>query len=230
MRIGDDLQQRTLDIDHILDAVARMTHAERLEDKTALGQISVEEDPFRVLIATILSARTKDETTLAASDRLFAKYPNVQSLARAKADSVRKMIKPVGFYKTKAPRIIQVAKLLIKMHNGKVPESLEELLELPGVGRKTANCVLVYGFRKPAIPVDTHVHRISNRLGLCETKTPEETEIELMRKVDSKFWLDINELFVRFGQEVCRPIGPKCDICLLNKVCKYAKEIAKLRD
>ncbi|MCS4537729.1 MAG: endonuclease III [Thaumarchaeota archaeon] len=224
------MQQRTLDIDHILDAVARMTHAERLEDKTALGQISVEEDPFRVLIATILSARTKDETTLAASDRLFAKYPNVQSLARAKADSVRKMIKPVGFYKTKAPRIIQVAKLLIKMHNGKVPESLEELLELPGVGRKTANCVLVYGFRKPAIPVDTHVHRISNRLGLCETKTPEETEIELMRKVDSKFWLDINELFVRFGQEVCRPIGPKCDICLLNKVCKYAKEIAKLRD
>src|SRR3970040_3192365 len=146
IRIGDELEQRTLYIDHILDAVAKMVHTERLEDKTALGQISVKEDPFRVLIATILSARTKDETTLAASDRLFAKYPNVQSLARAKADSVRKMIKPVGFYKTKAPRIIQVAKILIKVHNGKVPESLEELLELPGVGRKTANCVLVYGF------------------------------------------------------------------------------------
>jgi len=229
MRIGDDLERRTLDIDHILDRVARMIHVERLEDKTALGQISVQEDPFRVLIATILSARTKDETTLAASDRLFAKYPNVQSLATAKADSVRKMIKPVGFYKTKAPRIIQVAKLLIKVHNGKVPESLEELLELPGVGRKTANCVLVYGFRKPAIPVDTHVHRISNRLGLCETKTPEETEIELMRKVDSKFWLDINELFVRFGQEVCRPIGPKCNVCSLNKECKYAIGNAKQR-
>jgi len=216
------LEQSSLAINHTLDAVAKMTHSERLEDKTALGQISLEEDPFRVLIATILSARTKDETTLAASDRLFARYPNVKSLAKAKAVSVRKLIKPVGFYKTKAPRIIQVAQLLIKMHNGKVPESLEELLELPGVGRKTANCVLVYGFGKPAIPVDTHVHRISNRLGLCETRTPEETEVELMRKVNSKFWLDINELFVRFGQEVCRPIGPKCNVCLLNKECKYA--------
>jgi len=216
------LEQRLSDVDHILDAVARMIHVERLEDKTALGQISLEEDPFRVLIATILSARTKDETTLAATDRLFAKYPNMESLAKAKADSVRKLIKPVGFYKTKASRIIEVAELLIRIHHGKVPELLEELLELPGVGRKTANCVLVYGFRKPAIPVDTHVHRISNRLGLAETKTPEETEIELMRKVDSKLWLDINELFVRFGQEVCRPIGPKCNICLLNEECKYA--------
>ena len=221
------MEQRLSDVDRILDSVAEMLHAERLEDKTALGQISLEEDPFRVLIATILSARTKDETTLAASDRLFARYPNVETLAKAKADSVRKLIKPVGFYKTKASRIIDVAGLLIRMHHGRVPESLEELLELPGVGRKTANCVLVYGFRKPAIPVDTHVHRISNRLGLVETKTPEKTEIELMRKVDSKFWLDINELFVRFGQEVCRPIGPKCNICLLNKECKYASEKAR---
>ena len=216
------MEQGSFDIDRILHAVARMIHMERLEDKTTLGQISVKEDPFRVLIATILSARTRDETTLAASHRLFAKYPNVQSLARAKADSVRKLIKPVGFYNTKASRIIEAANLLIRKHGGKVPESLEELLGLPGVGRKTANCVLVYGFRKPAIPVDTHVHRISNRLGLCETKTPEETEIELMRTVNSKFWLDINELFVRFGQEVCRPIGPKCSVCLLNKECKYA--------
>ena len=221
------LEQQLSDVDRIFDAVARMIRVERLEDKTALGQISLEEDPFRVLIATILSARTKDETTLAATDRLFAKYPNMESLAKAKADSVRKLIKPVGFYKTKASRIIEVAELLIRIHHGKVPESLEELLELPGVGRKTANCVLVYGFRKPAIPVDTHVHRISNRLGLVETKTPEETEIELMRKVDSKLWLDINELFVRFGQEVCRPIGPKCNICLLNEECKYANGSAR---
>ncbi len=161
---------------HILDTMARMTHSERIEDKTALGQISAEEDTFRVLIATILSARTKDETTLAASDRLFSRYPDVKSLAGARVGEIRKLIRPVGFYKTKAPRIRQVAKILVTKYRGSVPESMEELLELPGVGRKTANCVLVYGFRKPAIPVDTHVHRISNRLGLVATKIPEETE------------------------------------------------------
>lgn len=219
--------EQSIRLDHVLDAIAKMVHAERIEDKTALGQISIEEDPFQVLIATILSARTKDETTLAASERLFAKYPNIHALAKAKVADVRKLIKPVGFYKTKAPRIIEVAKLLIKKHNGKVPDSLQELLELPGVGRKTANCVLVYGYGKPAIPVDTHVHRISNRLALVSTKTPEETETELMQKVDSRLWLDINELFVRFGQEVCKPIGPKCDVCLMNKECKYAREFAR---
>lgn len=209
-------------MDYILDAVADMINAKRIEDKTALGQISVEEDPFRVLIATILSARTKDETTLAATDRLFPKYPNPKSLARANVRELRKLIKPVGFYKTKADRIKQVAKILLERYRGIVPDSMEALLELPGVGRKTANCVLVYAYRKPAIPVDTHVHRISNRLGLVETKTPEETELELARKVSDKFWLDINELFVRFGQEICRPIGPKCNICLLRNVCKFA--------
>jgi endonuclease-3 len=216
-------------MDHILDAIARMIRSERIEDKTALGQISVEEDPFRVLIATILSARTKDETTLAASDRLFSRYPDVKSLAGARVDEIRKLIRPVGFYKTKAPRIREVAKILATKYRGRVPESMEELLELPGVGRKTANCVLVYGFRKPAIPVDTHVHRISNRLGLVDTRTPEETEIALMGKVDERFWLEINELFVRFGQEICKPMAPKCNICMLNKVCKYAREVAKLR-
>ncbi|MBI2126599.1 MAG: endonuclease III [Thaumarchaeota archaeon] len=210
-------------MDHILDAIARMTHSERIEDKTALGQISAEEDPFRVLIATILSARTKDETTLAASDRLFSRYPDAKSLAVARVAEIRKLIRPVGFYKTKAPRIREVAKILVTGYRGRVPESMIELLELPGVGRKTANCVLVYGFRKPAIPVDTHVHRISNRLGLVSTKNPEETEIQLMRKVDASLWLGINELFVRFGQEVCRPLGPKCNECLLNKICKYAR-------
>ena len=209
-------------MDYVLDAIAKMVNVKRIEDKTALGQISVEEDPFRVLIATILSARTKDETTLAASDRLFSKYPDAKSLAKANVAEVRKLIKPVGFYKTKAPRIKQAAKILLKQYEGEVPGAMEALLELPGVGRKTANCVLVYGFGKPAIPVDTHVHRISNRLGLVETKTPEETEMELARKVSEKFWLDINELFVRFGQEVCRPIGPKCSSCLLNNTCKFA--------
>lgn len=211
-------------MDRILRAIAHMTHTERTEDRTALGQISAAEDPFRVLIATILSARTKDETTLAASERLFSRYPDAESLAKAGSVEVRKLIRPVGFYKTKAPRIKEVAKILMTKYAGKVPESMGELLELPGVGRKTANCVLVYGFRKPAIPVDTHVHRISNRLGLVSTKTPNETEMELVQKVDIRFWLDINELFVRFGQEICRPVGPKCNVCLLNKACKYARE------
>ena len=210
-------------MDHVLDAIAMMIQSERIGDKTALGQISADEDPFRVLIATMLSARTRDATTLDASDRLFSRYPDVKSLAGASVGEIRKLIRPVGFYKTKAPRIREVAKILVTKYRSRVPESMEALLDLPGVGRKTANCVLVYGFRKPAIPVDTHVHRISNRLGLVSTRNPGETEIELMRKVDASFWLDINESFVRFGQEICRPLGPKCNECLLNTICKYAR-------
>src|SRR6267143_2040348 len=118
----------------------------------------------------------------------------------------------------------EISRILLEKHGGRVPEKIEELLELPGVGRKTANCVLVYGFGRPAIPVDTHVHRISNRLGLVHTKTPEETEIELMRITDRRDWLELNEVFVKFGQSICRPIGPKCSTCILNSNCAFYRE------
>jgi len=152
---------------------------------------------------------------------LFSKYKNAKELANAKLKDVEKTIKPIGFYHIKAKRIIEVAKIIDFKYKGKVPDNLEQLVELPGVGRKTANCVLVYAFDKPAIPVDIHVHRISNRLGLVETKTPEETEMELMEKIPRKFWLEINDTFVMYGQNICKPITPMCDVCKIKKSCKY---------
>jgi len=177
--------------------------------------------PFRILIATILSARTKDENTTKAADKLFKLYGTPQKLAKAKVKDVEKVIKSVGFYHVKSKRIIEVANLILSKYNGKVPADIDKLVDMPGVGRKTANCVLVYAFEKPAIPVDTHVHRISNRLGLVDTKTPEETEMALRGKIPKKYWLDINNTFVMYGQNICKPISPMCDVCKIRKTCNY---------
>ena len=191
---------------------------------TALRDLhNAETGPFSILIGTILSARTKDESTTKVVKVLFSKYKNPKQLANAKLKDVEKIIKPIGFYHVKSKRIIEVAKIIDSKYKGKVPEDLDTLVELPGVGRKTANCVLVYAFEKPAIPVDIHVHRISNRLGLVDTKNPEETEQELMKKVDKKFWIDINDTFVMYGQNICKPISPMCDICKINRSCKFYK-------
>ena len=191
---------------------------------TALRDLhDAETGPFSILIGTILSARTKDESTTKVVKILFLKYKNPKQLANAKLKDVEKIIKPIGFYHVKSKRIIEVAKIIDSKYKGKVPEDLETLVELPGVGRKTANCVLVYAFEKPAIPVDIHVHRISNRLGLVETKNPEETEQELMKKVDKKFWIDINDTFVMYGQNICKPISPMCDVCKIKRSCKFYK-------
>ncbi len=191
---------------------------------TALRDLhDAETGPFSILIGTILSARTKDESTTKVVKVLFSKYKNPKQLANAKLKDVEKIIKPIGFYHVKSKRIIEVAKIIDSKYKGKVPEDLDTLVELPGVGRKTANCVLVYAFEKPAIPVDIHVHRISNRLGLVETKNPEETEQELMRKVDKKFWIDINDTFVMYGQNICKPISPMCDVCKIKRSCKFYK-------
>ena len=179
--------------------------------------------PFSILIGTILSARTKDENTTKVVKILFAKYKNAKELANAKIKDVEKIIKSIGFYHVKSKRIIEVAKIINSKYNGQVPDDLNDLVELPGVGRKTANCVLVYAFEKPAIPVDIHVHRISNRLGLVETKTPEETEQELMKKIPKKYWIEINDTFVMYGQNICKPISPMCDVCKLKKSCKFYK-------
>ena len=190
---------------------------------TALRELHEAETggPFSILIGTILSARTKDENTTKVVKVLFSKYKNPKDLANAKLKEVEKIIKSIGFYHVKAKRIIDVAKIIDSRYKGKVPDDLEQLVDLPGVGRKTANCVLVYAFEKPAIPVDIHVHRISNRLGLVETKSPEETEMELMKKIPRKFWLEINDTFVMYGQNICKPISPMCNVCRIKKSCKY---------
>jgi endonuclease-3 len=192
---------------------------------TALRELREAESgsPLSILIGTILSARTRDENTSLVVKKLFSKYKTARSLARAKISDVEKIIKPTGFYHVKARRIIDVAALIDSQYSGNVPDNLDELLKLPGVGRKTANCVLVYAFDKPAIPVDTHVHRISNRLGLVQTETPEETEFELMEKIAKKYWLKINDVFVMYGQNICKPISPMCNVCQIKKECNYYK-------
>lgn len=175
--------------------------------------------PFVVLISTILSQRTRDENTIKASNQLFTEYKTPRQIAAAPIERIEELIRPSGFYRVKAMRVKEVSRIIAEEYNGRVPSSLSELLQLPGVGRKTANCVLVYGFRKNAIPVDTHVHRISNRLGLVNTKTPEKTEEELRRIIPEEHWLELNELFVKFGQQVCRPIKPRCRECPVTAEC-----------
>ncbi len=190
---------------------------------TALRKLHEAEtgDPFSILIGTILSARTKDENTTKVVKKLFSKYKSAKALSNAKIKDVEKLIRSIGFYHVKAKRIIDVASIINSKYKGKVPSSLDELIQLPGVGRKTANCVLVYAYDKPAIPVDVHVHRISNRLGLVDTKTPEDTELELMKKIPKKYWLEINDTFVMYGQNICKPISPQCTVCKIKKRCKY---------
>lgn len=202
-----------------------------LSSTTALAHISEQSnDPFKILISTILSARTRDPVTEEASARLYAKFPDVYSLSKASEDEVAKLVKPVSFYQVKAPRIIKVAKIIAEKYQGKVPRSMEELLELPGVGRKTANCVLVYGFREPAIPVDVHVHRVSNRIGFVKTKNPEDTERALAEIYPKKYWLDVNESFVAFGQTICKPVVPRCFVCKLRTICDYYNTYVKSKE
>ena len=190
---------------------------------TALKNLQTQEDgdPYKILIGTILSARTRDETTAQVIKMLFSQFKNPDELSRADLNHIKKLIQKIGFYNVKATRIKEVSKILVEKYNSKVPSNLEDLLTFPGVGRKTANCVLVYGFRKPAIPVDIHVHRISNRIGIVNTKKPEETEIALQKSIDRKYWTGVNETFVTFGQNICLPIKPKCNLCHLTKICKY---------
>jgi len=213
--------RRKLKSKQILELIRSAVHS-----TTALEEIKEvsNSDPFKILISTILSARTRDPVTEKASARLFAKFAAARSLAEADPEQVANIIKPVSFYNQKSKNIVETSKQIVERFHGKVPRSYSELMELPGVGRKTAGCVLVYGYGEPAIPVDTHVHRIPNRIGLVQTNTPEETEAELLSLYDRKYWLDVNELFVSFGQTICRPVGPKCQICPVKRICKYYKE------
>jgi endonuclease-3 len=176
-------------------------------------------DPFKVLISTILSQRTRDENTAKASEQLFGKFDTPEKLASARIEEIEGLIRPSGFYHVKAQRIQKVAQQILMEYGGKVPKDMESLLKLEGVGRKTANCVLVYGFQVPAIPVDVHVHRIANRLRLVDTKTAEETENALMEVFEEGEWIVVNELLVTFGKEVCRPRNPRCGECYLLDLC-----------
>jgi len=176
-------------------------------------------DPFRILISTIISLRTRDEVTTAASERLYAVADTPRALALLPEKKIAETIYPAGFYNTKATQIRRVCSILQREYDGEVPQSLEQLVELPGVGRKTANLVLGLGFGIPAICVDTHVHRISNRLGWVSTATPEATEHALEQLLPRRYWIEINGLFVAFGQRVCTPGAPRCSSCVLKDEC-----------
>ncbi len=206
----------TIDIDSFLDTVAIAIRDKKVP---VVDLIAVQtKDPFKVLVATILSARTKDETTAVASARLFKQAPDIHSLALVPEEKIAKLIYPVGFYKTKAKHLTKLP-IAMERYCGIVPETIEELLTLPGVGRKTANLVLAVAFQKPAICVDTHVHRIANIWQYVETDTPLKTEMALRKILPQKHWITVNSILVAFGQSICRPVSPHCDVCPLEADC-----------
>lgn len=177
------------------------------------------DDPFQILISTVLSLRTKDETTAAASERLFALAKNPRAMLTLSVKTIEKAIYPVGFYKTKARNILGICRDLLDRFGGRVPDEIDDLLTLRGVGRKTANLVVTLGYGKPGICVDTHVHRITNRWGYVRTKTPEATEGALREKLPRGYWIEINDLLVTYGQNVCTPLSPYCSRCRLTDFC-----------
>ncbi|MEK6794768.1 MAG: endonuclease III [Spirochaetota bacterium] len=180
--------------------------------------------PYHILISTMLSLRTKDTTTRDASVRLFAKAGTPEGMLRLTPETIEKLIYPVGFYHTKAKSILTTSKDIIERFGGKVPDTIDALLTLKGVGRKTANLVVTEAFNKDGICVDTHVHRISNRLGYVRTKEPNETEMALREKLPKKYWRIYNDVLVTYGQHVCRPIGPRCTLCPVTRWCEYFRK------
>lgn len=176
-------------------------------------------NPYLVLIACILSLRTNDKTTYPATLRMLELAKTPKEMKNVSVEDLSKAIYPVGFYENKANQIIELSKIIDEELNGQVPDEIEDLIKFKGVGRKTANLVLSLGFNKPAICVDVHVHRIFNRLGYIKTKTPEETEFALREKLPQKYWIDINTLLVTHGQNVCKPIKPKCSECPIARYC-----------
>ena len=193
----------------------------RLFNIPAVTQISNKSrSPFMVLISCILSLRTKDNTTMQASERLFNLARTPEAMKALSIKTIEKVIYPVGFYRNKAKAIKNICKDLVEKYNSTVPDTIDELLKFKGVGRKTANLVVTIGYGKPGICVDTHVHRITNRWGYVKTKTPEETEFALRKKLPEKYWIIINDLLVTFGQNICKPISPLCSQCKLYRYCE----------
>ncbi|NVN99208.1 MAG: endonuclease III [Geobacteraceae bacterium] len=216
----------TFDIDLVM---ALLEDAVLAWDTPAVTIISQRDgDPFKVLVSCILSLRTKDTTTGPASLRLFSLADSPQKMLGLSVEQIEEAIYPVCFYRNKAGQILEICRELVEKYDGKVPDSIEELLRFKGVGRKTANLVVTLGFSKPGICVDTHVHRICNHWGYLSTKTPDETEFRLREILPHKYWLRINDLLVTFGQNLCRPVSPFCSICPLYDFCKR-KNVVKNR-
>lgn len=214
----DETANTQVDIDKIIQLLRNQ--APRMGQPIVTEISRTTRDPFEVLVSTILSLRTKDEVTREAAHRLLDKARTPQEILCLSEEDLARLIYPVGFYKTKAATLRKISSDLIEKHGGRVPETLEELLTLKGVGRKTANLVLTLGYGKLGVCVDTHVHRISNRLGYVKTKTPDETEMALRNTLPKQYWIEYNDLLVTWGQNVCRPVSPFCSKCVLRPHCR----------
>ena len=210
------------DIDKIMKELLKVTKTMPMPVVTEI-KLTTNKDAYKILISTMLSLRTKDAATRDASIRLFEKAGSPREMLKLTEDEIAKLIYPVGFYRVKAKNILEVSKIIIEDYNGKVPDEIDELLKLKGVGRKVANLVVTEAFDKDGICVDTHVHRISNRFGYVATKKPEQTEFALRKKLPKKYWRVYNDTLVIYGQNLCKPISPNCDKCNVSKYCDYFK-------
>ncbi|OGI63682.1 hypothetical protein A2642_05180 [Candidatus Nomurabacteria bacterium RIFCSPHIGHO2_01_FULL_39_10] len=201
---------------------------EQHHPKTMLEELSeLGYTPFQLLIATLLSARAKDSTVIPIVKELFKIYPTPQHFITLPQPQLEQHIYKIGFYKTKAKHVKALSAIIVEKYQSQIPNTLNQLTSLPGVGRKTANCILAYVFNQPAIAVDIHVHRISNRLSWTKTKTPQQTEHQLQTIVPKDQWININRLFVGHGQSICKPINPSCNRCSIIKYCEYGKKKMK---
>jgi len=210
------------DIDKIMKELLKVTKSMPMPVVTEIKLVT-NRDAYKILISTMLSLRTKDSTTRDASMRLFEKAGNPKDMLKLSEEKIAKLIYPVGFYRVKAKNILEVSQTIIDDYNGKVPDEIDELLKLRGVGRKVANLVVTEAFDKYGICVDTHVHRISNRFGYVSTKKPEQTEFALRKKLPKKYWRVYNDTLVIYGQNLCKPINPLCNQCSVSKYCDYFK-------
>jgi endonuclease-3 len=211
-----------MDIDKIVKLLNKDFETNKVSHSEFVDFMENIHDPYLVLICCILSLRTNDKTTIKATKNMLKLAKNPLDMTKVDVNVLAEAIYPVGFYKNKASQIIELSNIIVEKYNSKVPDEIEELVKFKGVGRKTANLVLTKGFNKPAICVDTHVHRISNRLGYVSTKTPDETEMELRKILPKKYWIDFNTLLVTHGQNVCKPQRPQCQNC---SICKYCKKV-----
>lgn len=204
------------DIHQVVDHLRR---EQRRWKQPAVTQVAGTRDPFKVLVSCLISLRTKDQVTGQASERLFALADDPDSMALLPERRIERAIYPAGFYRVKARNIKKTSRIIVERHAGRVPDDVDALLELPGVGRKTANLVVTVAYGKPGICVDTHVHRIVNRLGYVSTRNPEQTETALRKKLPPEYWIEINDLLVAYGQHVCTPVSPFCSQCRLARYC-----------
>lgn len=203
--------------DYVISILEESYHNHEAPSVTLIS--NTEKTPYHILVSTLISLRTKDEVTLKASRNLFARAGSCKEILQLSEEEIAALLYPAGFYKTKAKRLLEIARIIEEEYNSIIPDSMEDLLKLPGVGRKTANLVLILGFKQSSICVDTHVHRISNRFGWVETSVPDQTEFALKDLVPEKYWIMLNDFMVSYGQMVCKPVSPHCTTCKLFSIC-----------